>query len=57
MTFTENYSQATKQTAIYKDVAKSKRHLQDALAQDSNTSNTHEAKIKMRNITNYTDII
>ena len=57
MTFAENYSQATKQTAIYKDVAKSKRHLQDALAQDSNTSNTHEAKIKMRNITNYTDKI
>lgn len=32
MTFAENYSQATKQTAIYKDVAKSKRHLQDTLA-------------------------
>ena len=32
MTFAENYSQATKQTAIYKDVTKSKRHLQDALA-------------------------
>lgn len=48
MTFVENYSPATKQTAIHKDVAKLNRHLQDTLAWDSNTSNTHVAFIRQK---------